>query len=181
MFNWEELGKIDSSLLRTMRHIAFGKYTPSYDGAYFGDKKKAHGDGEYYIHELDEQYPMFDITPKDYEEWPSEKWNFQDKFPFKSIKTMEVENIESFDAQESGDEASPEIIITKEDLEGMFEGVSGLGAKKIVDIFEEFSEDEIVENLEFDSTRFSQIKGIKGKTVEKIIKAWVAFKEDRVS
>ncbi len=35
MFSWEELGKIDSSLLRTMRHIGFSKYKPSYDGEYF--------------------------------------------------------------------------------------------------------------------------------------------------
>ena len=181
MFNWEELGKIDSSLLRTMRHIAFGKYTPSFDGAYFGGKKKDYGDGKYYIHELDAQYPMDDIMPKNYEEWPSEKWNFQDRFPFKSIKSMEVENIESFDAQESGDEASPEIVITKEDLEELFASVSGLGAKKIEKIFETFSEDEIVENLEFTPKRFSDIKGIKDKIINKIVKAWVEFKEDRVS
>jgi len=35
MFSWEELGKIDSSLLRTMRHIGFSKYKPSFDGEYF--------------------------------------------------------------------------------------------------------------------------------------------------
>lgn len=35
MFSWEELGKIDSSLLRTMRHIGFSKYKPSCDGTYF--------------------------------------------------------------------------------------------------------------------------------------------------
>lgn len=35
LFSWEELGKIDSSLLRTMRHIGFSKYKPSCDGTYF--------------------------------------------------------------------------------------------------------------------------------------------------
>lgn len=35
MFSWEELGKIDSSLLRTMRHIGFSKYKPSFDGEYY--------------------------------------------------------------------------------------------------------------------------------------------------
>jgi len=35
LFSWEELGKIDSSLLRTLRHITFGKYTQSYDGERF--------------------------------------------------------------------------------------------------------------------------------------------------
>jgi len=42
LYNWEELGKIDSSLLRTMRHIEFSKYTPSTDGAYFLPKKDAY-------------------------------------------------------------------------------------------------------------------------------------------
>lgn len=32
MFSWEELGKIDSRLLRRMRHLDFGAYVPSYDG-----------------------------------------------------------------------------------------------------------------------------------------------------
>lgn len=35
LFSWEELGKIDPSLLRTMRHIGFANYTPSEDGAYY--------------------------------------------------------------------------------------------------------------------------------------------------
>ena len=35
LFSWEELGKINSNLLRTMRHIGFSKYKPSYDGEYF--------------------------------------------------------------------------------------------------------------------------------------------------
>lgn len=39
LFSWEELGKIDSNLLRTMRHIGFSKYTPSYDGAFFTNEK----------------------------------------------------------------------------------------------------------------------------------------------
>ena len=33
LFSWEELGKINPDLLRTMRHIGFSKYTPSVDGA----------------------------------------------------------------------------------------------------------------------------------------------------
>ena len=33
LYSWEELGKIDPNLLRTMRHISFSPYTPSADGA----------------------------------------------------------------------------------------------------------------------------------------------------
>ena len=40
LFSWEELGKIDSNLLRTMRHIGFSSYQPSYDGAYFTNNKE---------------------------------------------------------------------------------------------------------------------------------------------
>ncbi len=41
LFSWEELGNVDSSLLRTLRHIGFSKYKPSYDGEYYlNDAKK---------------------------------------------------------------------------------------------------------------------------------------------
>ncbi|PLY06655.1 MAG: alpha-L-glutamate ligase [Arcobacter sp.] len=39
LFSWEELGKIDSSLLRTMRHIGFSKYKPSCDGTWYINDK----------------------------------------------------------------------------------------------------------------------------------------------
>ena len=80
MFNWEELGKIDSSLLRTMRHITFGKYNASFDGEYFGRKKKVYGKGEVYLHQLDEKYKIFKVKNRTKEEWASEKWNFQDNY-----------------------------------------------------------------------------------------------------
>lgn len=45
LFSWEELGKIDPSLLRTMRHIGFSKYKPSCDG-------------EWYINEPNDKFDM---------------------------------------------------------------------------------------------------------------------------
>jgi len=35
LFSWEELGKMDSSILRTLRHLYFANYTPSADGAMY--------------------------------------------------------------------------------------------------------------------------------------------------
>jgi hypothetical protein len=35
LFSWEELGKMDSSVLRTLRHLYFADYTPSADGALY--------------------------------------------------------------------------------------------------------------------------------------------------
>jgi len=81
LYNWEELGKMDSSVLRTLRYITFGRYTPSYDGAFFLDNKtKQTEEGEVYLHELDKLYPMLNTEERDYEEWPSELWNFQDNY-----------------------------------------------------------------------------------------------------
>jgi len=180
MFNWEELGKIDSSLLRTMRHIVFGKYTASHDGAFFNSKRKAYGGGEYYIHELDEQYPMHDITPKDYEEWPSEKWNYQDRFPLKNVKPTIVENLENAEAiVSSGDESSAKLVISIEDLKEFFNSVNRLGRKKIEKIFKTYEKDDIVEILEQEPFSLAEIKGITDKTVDKIIEAWIVFKEER--
>jgi len=95
MFNWEELGKIDSSLLRTMRHIQFGKYSPSFDGAYFGKKRKMYGKKKVYLHELDKKYKMKKIKPRKKEEWPSEIWNYQDRLSLKNIKSAKKKDIPS--------------------------------------------------------------------------------------
>jgi hypothetical protein len=35
LFSWEELGKMDPSVLRTLRHLYFSTYEPSADGAYW--------------------------------------------------------------------------------------------------------------------------------------------------
>lgn len=35
LFSWEELGKMDASILRTLRHLYFSNYTPTADGAVF--------------------------------------------------------------------------------------------------------------------------------------------------
>ncbi len=35
LWSWEELGKMDPSVLRTLRHLYFAKYEPSADGAYW--------------------------------------------------------------------------------------------------------------------------------------------------
>ncbi len=35
LYSWEELGKMSSSVLRTLRHLYFSRYEPSCDGAYW--------------------------------------------------------------------------------------------------------------------------------------------------
>ena len=106
MFNWEELGKISPDLLRTMRHITFGQYHSSYDGAYFGKKKKMYGEGEVYLHELDDAYKIYDVKERTFEEWPSEKWNYQDKFALKNLKSMKVPALKKEEAPVVSDDES---------------------------------------------------------------------------
>lgn len=57
LFSWEELGKMDSSVLRTLRHLYFAKYEPSADGAYWLADK-----GNYDM-ELTDESKSSDIPP----------------------------------------------------------------------------------------------------------------------
>ena len=186
MFNWEELGKIDSNLLRTMRHITFGAYSPSYDGAYFGTNKKMYGDEEVYLHELDISYKIYDVKRRWSEEWPSETYNYQDKFPLKSIKSMKVLN-EKDDAipHATGDEdvESEEIVqtitLTKDELKDLFVSVDGIGVKKFYKMLEEIGEvEEVVGILEQNASILLNVKGITQKLVPKIEEAWLEYKNN---
>ena len=181
MFNWEELGKIDSSLLRTMRHITFGKYNASFDGAYFGKKKKNYGDAEVYLHELDEVYPMFDVKRSFVEEWPSEKWNFQDMYPLKSIKSMKVKNLKDSNPPAADGEDMESIDqrtkVTKEELKEVITSVKGIGDKKFDRILEKVETvDEVVGILEQNPSILLTVQGMTEKLVKKISKAWNKFK-----
>ncbi len=176
MFNWEELGKIDSSLLRTMRHITFGEYRKSFDGAYFGKKKKVYGKEKVYIHKLDEKYPMLDVKPKNYEEWPSEIWNFQDKFALKSIKSMKVKNIKDVPTPPvSGDEASKKIKLTEKEIVKFLKSVEGIGKKKAEKIIQNIKPSKIVKTLSLEPEKLLEIKGISKKIVNNIVKKWNEF------
>jgi glutathione synthase/RimK-type ligase-like ATP-grasp enzyme len=178
MFNWEELGKISPDLLRTMRHITFGKYHASYDGAYFGKKKKMFGESELFIHELDERYKMFDIKPRTFEEWPSEQWNYQDKFALKSLKSMKVPSLKTNEApQADNNEISSAFEISDERLEELLLSIKGLGKKKLKKILAKFSHNEIVTLLENEPRLLTDIKSIDDKLVEKISIAWGKFKK----
>jgi len=182
MFNWEELGKIDSSLLRTMRHIAFGKYNSSYDGAYFGNKKKMYGEGAVYLHELDETYKMYSVDRRWSEEWPSEKWNYQDKFSLNNLKSMKVPNLKNEDAPNPTGEdmesisTTPEL--TKKELKNVLTSVKGLGDKKFNKIINELGKtQEVVGVLEQSPSILLNIKGFTKQLIKKVETKWEEFKK----
>jgi 5'-3' exonuclease len=179
MFNWEELGKIDSSLLRTMRHITFGKYSASYDGAYFGKKKKNYGGKKVYLHKLDEKYKMYGVKRRYAEEWPSEVYNYQDKLALKpskkslKSKTLKGKDVPHPTSDESSESAMKEMKITKSELSEFLTSVDGIGKKKVSNIIKHFgSTDEVVGVLHQNSSILTEVKGITKKLVSKIEKAW---------
>ena len=175
LYNWEELGKIDSSLLRTMRYITFGKYTPSFDGEYFLKKRKGTVEGEKEVFELDSLYPMHNTEDRDYEEWPSEKWNYQDRYRLKNIKTMELAE------QPSGDESA----INTEEIsdEAFFEYLStaakgkGVGKKKAKKMIDEIGKEELIQTLEKEPEKLAEIADLKTKSIKKLKKGWKRFKQ----
>lgn len=182
VYNWEELSKIDKSLLRTMRYITFGKYSPSYDGAYFGKKKKFLVDGEYYLHELDSVYTMHNSVDTLGQEWPSEKWNFQDRFGLKNLKSMEVKEIDAAPIATSSDESQlpartiPKV--SKKELKEVVTSVKGIGKKKFDLILEEFGgKNELVTLLEQNPTMLTKIKGISKKITQKLQNVWETYKK----
>ncbi|MEA2050555.1 MAG: helix-hairpin-helix domain-containing protein [Campylobacterota bacterium] len=180
MFNWEELGKINPDLLRTMRHITFGKFNSSFDGAYFGKKKKMYGKKKVYLHELDDKYKVYDVKRRWSEEWPSETYNYQDRFALKNLKSMKVLNKkDTMPNPKGGDEdieSVETITITHDQLKDIITSVDGIGIKKFEKILEEIgSVEEVVGILEQSPAILINIKGMTKKLVEKIELAWKEF------
>ncbi len=177
MFNWEELSKMDPSILRTLRHIHFGQYNASYDGAYFGKKRKLFGENEVYLHVLDSEYKMYDVKRRWSEEWPSEIYNYQDNLALKpskkSSKAKLVKDAPSPTGDESVESVAQEVKITKEELNDFLTSIGGIGNKKVDNIVKHFGNvDEVVGVLHQNSSILSEVKGITKKLASKIEKAW---------
>lgn len=185
LFNWEELGKMDSSVLRTLRYITFGNYTPSYDGAYFLDKKmRKTKEGEVYLHELDSLYPMLLTEDRTTEEWPSEKWNFQDNYG-KTVRKVHAKSNppvpmnEGDESGESKDSEKSSIILTEKKLQKILTSVKGIGKKKAQHIMNKFDTTEIVHTLETAPEKLiEEISWFKKKMLSKLMKKWEEFKAD---
>ena len=190
LYNWEELGKLDPSVLRTLRYITFGKYTPSHDGAYFLDKKvRQTEEGEYYLHELDNLYPILETEKRTEEEWPSEKWNFQDNYG-KSIKKVHaksnpVEEIIDEIAQDETEESetleensAPETteittLISNKEMKKVLMSVEGIGKKKADKVLEKFNMLTLVSILDnTPETLTKEFPWFKKKMLKVLKEAW---------
>ncbi len=180
IYNWEELGKMDSSVLRTLRYITFGRYTPSYDGAYFLDKKmKKEQDGEYYLHELDSIYPMLNTYTRESEEWPSEEWNFQDNYS-KISKTEREEEVSGDESVASTvtEEAEELLEISEKKFKKLLKSVKGLGNKKVAEVMEQINANEFLKKLEDAPHELEEdFSWLKNRILDGLSKNWKELKE----
>ncbi|MFA7028634.1 MAG: hypothetical protein WC163_11750, partial [Sulfurovum sp.] len=162
--------------------ITFGRYTPSYDGAYFLDRKvKKREEGEIFLHELDSLYPMLPTEERDYEEWPSETWNFQDNYG-KSVKQPEVQQSpELFDKEGSDETEESETsvpVIEKEEIKKLLMSVKGIGRKKAEKILERYDTPELVELFENAPKLLKkEFVWFKKKMLKELDEVWKLFKE----
>jgi hypothetical protein len=205
LYNWEELCKLSSNVLRTMRYITFGKQVfPSCDG------------GELFTSLSEDNYPIVATMSPDTEEWPSEVWNRQDNYQTKNIaKTLkdnssqtlqpieaeesltissdESSTISSDESNESPDvelttdasnespdvelttEPSNETEYTAEYYETFFATIKGISKPQIKLIIETLSLPIIYAALQGDGKDFLQVKNIGNKKVINILHAWQAF------
>ena len=181
IYNWEELGKMDSSVLRTLRYITFGRYTPSYDGAYFLDKNsKVTEKGEVYLHELDREYPMLNTYERTSEEWPSEKWNFQDNYQ-RIVATQKQESIGADESIEGAQEATQEeakIKISDKKFKKLLKSTKGIGDKKVAEVFEKFDTSDFLLKLEnLPELLKEELSWLKGKILKSLQENWRELKE----
>ena len=184
LYNWEELGKMDPSVLRTLRYITFGRYTPSYDGAYFLDKKvRETEEGEMYLHEMDALYPMLLTEDRTKEEWPSEKWNFQDNYGHTIRKVHAQSNPKMQDSDESSDESSEAeeqedmIVLSEKKIKKLLLSVDGIGKKKAEQIMDKFDTTELVHALETAPHKImEEVSWFKKKFMTKLTKEWDELK-----
>ncbi len=180
LYNWEELGKMDSSVLRTLRYITFGRYTPSYDGAFFLDSKtKETVEGEMYLHELDKLYPMLNTYTRTKEEWPSEKWNFQDNYG-KTIEKVSPKKNPDYPEEDEGSESQAQeniIELSEKKVKKLLTSVEGIGEKKAEKIMKKFDTTELVHALETAPERLSEeLSWFKEKFTKRLLKEWELLK-----
>lgn len=172
LYNWEELGKINSSLLRTMRHITFGQYTPSYDA------------GDHQAKQSSEAYQLLPVELKLEEEWPSEFWNFQDNYvsnkprqeQLPKVLDLKMENKDVGLEGETEDIDAGLLQLTDADIDQFLDGITGIGAKLQKKMLLEMGYDGIREALLTDTSLFLKFSGLSQKKYHVIQLAWESFR-----
>ncbi|WP_061013218.1 ATP-grasp domain-containing protein [Photobacterium leiognathi] len=174
--NWEELGKIDSSLLRTMRNISFGQASFSTDT------------GE--LNPQDKLYALENIQDDLNEEWPSEVWNLQglhssdnglNQFLAKFLepkaqteleKTLDLGVEQAQYPTAAIDSDKTEDALNQQQIIEFFTSVKGIGVNLANNVVERFGVAGTLNVLNNHPSRLLEISNLKQKKLNAIIAAW---------
>ena len=169
-YNWEELGKIDASLLRTMRYITFGQSRPAQSQDCDELFNKIDNDG----------YPVLAIKPSNTEEWPSEIWNFQDNTPRQLTADKNEPTSSSVIPRQATEEGCVQkqtalLQLNESHLYHFFDEVKGIGRKLAENIIKTLGTIGVVDALVNDPEKLTRVKYIKDKKLLNITQQWQIF------
>ena len=186
MYNWEELGKISSSVLRTMRYITFGKS---------GDAQPMTDTGETFTHVSHGGYPILDTRTRHKEEWPSEVWNRQDNYISKTSERARKQHQAALYKEKAklkitdsgiedlsipvpaaptavSEDISVEISFSEADISRMLTDARGVSERMAKSIIEHFGVDGVLDALRNNPEKLMEVKNIKARKLAHIMKSW---------
>ena len=177
-YNWEELGKIDSSLLRTMRYITFGQKRQAQSQDCDELFNKINNDG----------FPILATKPSKIEEWPSEIWNFQDNIPrqlsaakngatYQQLIEPASTPVTKRLATEEGcaQKQTGMLQLNESHLYRFFDEVKGIGHTLAQNIIKTLGTVGVVDALLNDPEKLTRVKYIKDKKLLNITQHWQVF------
>jgi 5'-3' exonuclease len=133
-----------------------------------------------YLHELDALYPVLNTYTRTKEEWPSEKWNFQDNYG-RTVKKVHAKSNPKYAQEDEGSESEEQqniIELSEKKMKKILTSVEGIGEKKAKKIMEKFNTTELVHALETAPEKISEeITWFKDKFLKKLKKEWKSFKD----
>jgi len=130
-----------------------------------------------YLHELDALYPILLTEDRTQEEWPSEKWNFQDNYGH-TVRKVHAKSNPKIENEVSTDESEESMMeITQEHIKEIFTSVKGIGNKKVDEMMEKLDSTELIEILESAPEKFTkEFSWFKKKMLTQLDEVWTAFK-----
>jgi len=164
LYSWIELGKMDPSILRTLRHLYFSEYSPSADGALFMKDKGP------FAMELSEESLPSDISdlfiePCDESELPAEilaEGNVFDKDSDESSESIDIQ-AEANEMEEEFEDVITKVSLNSASLKELMT-LPTIG-KKTAEMIMAYRENKKFISLD----ELSNIRGIGKKSLEKIL------------
>jgi hypothetical protein len=131
-------------------------------------------------------YPILNVSKQTHEEWPSEKWNFQDNYQPKTLPAQALTtglsapsglvcDEEGSLSQQQQSTQDEQLEIAENQLYRFFDEVKGIGQKLADNIIAALGAHGVVNALEHDPQALTQVKHIKGKKLANIVDHWPQF------